>query len=403
MDHQAPVSPVCPTDRIEDVLTQLDELDITSLLSELVARPSFEQEEMVGKYLLGRFRALGLETTVTEISPGRFNVLAHYGPPGRQLILNSHMDTVPPGDEAAWSTSPLEPVARGGRLYGRGACDAKGPLAAMVAALEALVRSGISLRGRLTLMAVAYEETSALGTIAEAERLAGDTAAIIGEPTELELHLAHKGVLRMRITALGRAAHASTPQEGVNAISGIARAIQALDDLGDEIARRRHPLVGHSSLAVTTIRGGMASNVIPDRCQIVIDRRLIPGEELGDAQQEIEGTLRGLEDADPSLNMESEVHRSFPPSQTAADAPFVAALRQAGREALGREPEIGGFLACCDMWPFREREIPALVFGPGELAQAHTTDEWVELAQVEAAARFYTLAALRWLGAERRS
>ena len=385
----------------EDVLAQLNQLDITALLSDLVARPSFEREEAVGEYLMGRFRSLGLETSTTEISPGRFNVLVHYGPSGRQLILNSHMDTVPPGDETAWSTPPVEPVVRGGRLYGRGACDAKGPLAAMVAAFEALVRSGTPLRGRVTLMAVAYEETGALGTITEAQRLSGgQMVAIIGEPTGLELHLAHKGVLRLGIVTLGRAAHASVPQEGVNAISGMARVVGALDALGADIGRRHHPLVGDPSLVVTTIEGGVAANVVPERCQIVVDRRLIPGEDLEEAHREIETVLRNLQSTDLILRMESEVRGAFPSSQTAADDPFVVALRDAGQKALGRELGIGGFVACCDMWPFRERGIPAVIFGPGELAQAHTTDEWVELAQVEAAARFYALAALHWLGAK---
>lgn len=386
----------------EDVLAQLSQLDITRLLSDLVARPSFEREEAVGEYLRERFRALGLDTTATEIGPGRFNLLAHYGPPGRQLILNSHMDTVPPGNAAGWSTPPLEPVVREGRLYGRGACDAKGSLAGMAAAFEALVRSGTPLQGRLTFMAVAYEETGALGTITEAERLSDvQMAAIIGEPTGLELHLAHKGVLRLAITVLGRAAHASVPEKGVNAISGMARLIEVLDASGADIARRLHPLVGHPSLVVTTIQGGMAPNVIPDQCQIIIDRRLIPGEDLEGARQEIETVLRKLQRENPTLRVESEVRRAFPSSQMAVHDPFVVALREASREALGREPRIGGFRACCDMWPFQERCIPAVIFGPGGLIQAHTVDEWVELAQVEAAARFYALAALRWLETKR--
>lgn len=386
----------------EDVLAQLDELDPTSLLADLVERPSFEREEMVGRHLEARFRSLGLEVGTTEINPGRFNVLAHYGPPGRELILNSHMDTVPTGDVVAWRTPPLTPIVRGGRLYGRGACDAKGSLAAMATALEALVRSGARLRGRLTFMAVACEETGALGSITEAQRLSGEgLGVIIGEPTDLELHLAHKGVLRLEITTRGKAAHASIPHEGVNAISGAARILESLDALGFHLSRRHHPLVGHSSLVVTTIQGGTAPNVVPDHCQIVIDRRLIPGEDLDGAQQEIEAMLQGLELSDPAPRVESNMRTAVPPSQTAQDDPFVLAIHGAGLRALGRELKIGGFRACCDMWPFRERGIPAVIFGPGELAQAHTVGEWVDLAQVEAAARFYALAALNWLGVDR--
>ena len=386
----------------EDVFATLNELDITALLSDLVARPSFEREEAVGEYLRGRLRPLGVEISTTEISPGRFNLLAHYGPSGRQLVLNSHMDTVPPGDRAGWSTPPLEPVVQGARLYGRGACDAKGPLAAMAAAFEALVRSGIALGGIVTLMAVSYEETGALGSAVEAERLSGEPAGvIIGEPTALELHLGHKGVLRLGISSLGKAAHASVPEEGVNAISRMADLVAALDALGADIARRHHPLMGHPSLAVTTIQGGVAANVVPDRCQIVVDRRLLSGEELEEARQEIETVLRSLRSADPTLEIEIEVQGAFASSQIRADDPFVAALREAGQEALGRELGIGCFGACCDMWAFRKRGIPTVIFGPGQLAQAHKADEWVELAQVEAAARFYALAALRWLGVTR--
>ena len=383
----------------EDVFAKLNQLDITALLSDLVALPSFEREEAVGEYLQSRLRPLGVEISTTEISPGRYNLLAHYGPSGRQLVLNSHMDTVPPGDVARWSTPPLEPVVQGGRLYGRGACDAKGPLAAMAAAFEALARSGIALGGRLTLMAVSYEETGALGSAVEAERLSDKSAGvIIGEPTALELHLAHKGVLRLAISSLGKAAHASMPEEGVNAISRMAGVVAALDALGADISRRRHPLVGHPSLAVTTIQGGIAANVVPDRCQIVIDRRLLPGEELEEARQEIETVLHSLRNADPTLEIEIEAQGAFAPSQIRVDDPFVVALREAGQEALGRDLGIGGFAACCDMWAFRRRGIPTVIFGPGKLAQAHKADEWVELAQVKAAARFYASAALRCLG-----
>ena len=385
----------------EHVLAQLNQSNIVSLLSDLVARPSFEQEAAVGEYLQTRFRTLGLNTSITEISPGRFNVLAHYGPPGRQLILNSHMDTVPPANEAAWSTPPLKPVIKGERLYGRGACDAKGALAAMVAAFEAVVQADAPLRGQLTLMAVAYEETGALGTMAEAGQLSSEPlGVIIGEPTGLELHVAHKGVLRLTITTLGKAAHASVPHEGLNAVSAMARVVRALDALGAEIAQRSHPLVGNSSLVVTTIQGGLAANVIPDRCQIVIDRRLVPCEDLAETREEIEAVLQNLCRTDDVLGIDVELQGEYPPSQTAADDPYIMMLSQAGEEALGRPLDIGGFIACCDMWPFRQKGIPAAIFGPGHLAQAHTTEEWVDIAQVEEAARFYALAALRCLGTD---
>jgi acetylornithine deacetylase/succinyl-diaminopimelate desuccinylase family protein len=386
----------------EKVLSQLDQLDVVPLLSMLVSHPSFRSEEATGTQLRDYMRSLGLETGITEIEPGRFNVLAHLGPPGRRLILNTHMDTVPPGDEASWQRPPFSALTQGGRLYGRGACDAKGSLAAMTLAVEALVRSGIRLQGRVTLMAVAYEETGALGSIRESQKLSRDCiGVIIGEPTGLELHLAHKGVLRMDIDALGRSAHASTPAEGLNAISLAASTVKSLDTLGANIAPRHHPLVGYSTLSVTAIEGGIAPNVVPDHCKMIIDRRLIPGESLEEAQLEIESLLHSLQATTPGAKIESEVRTAVPSAQTAADDPFVVAIQGAGQLALGLTPQIGGFAACCDMWAFREKGIPTVIFGPGNLSQAHIVDEWVDLAEVSAAARFYALAALGWLGSER--
>ena len=207
-------------------------------------------------------------------------------------------------------------------------------------------------------------------------------------------------MLRLDIAALGKAAHASVPAEGLNAISLAARAVGSLDSLAADIARRHHPLVGHSSLAVTAIDGGIAPNVVPDRCEVIVDRRLVPGEHLEEAQFEIESLLHRLQAAAPGAQIESDVRTAVPSSQTAADDPFVLAVRKAGQSALGHAPQIGGFAACCDMWTFREKGIPTVIFGPGDLAQAHIVDEWVDLAQVGAAARFYALAALSWLGSE---
>jgi acetylornithine deacetylase len=293
------------------------------------------------------------------------NVIAVRGDGPRALLLNSHTDTVPASDD--WNLDPYEAELRDGKVYGLGANDAKGPLAALVIAFET---AEIPSDARLVLAATCEEETGGegLGTIRTA--LPAFDAAIVGEPTSLQVCSCQRGLLRLRLTAHGKRAHASRPWQGENAIEKAARDIETLRKLplADE-----HPLLGPPTLQVTMIQGGIRTNVVPPLCRLEVDARTIPA--LDNA------TLhRRVRDA-----VESEVElvsERFVPVETPTGEPIVqAALAAAGVTA----PVAFGGVS--DL--YHVRDVPGLVMGPGRSEQSHAADEWIEVSQLERGVQVY--------------
>ena len=373
-----------------------DPLDI---LDELVRIPSHEDDTKAAHRLaerLERLRPHGVRVSLHEVreqegSPVQVNVRAEWGEGGRSLLLNSHLDTVPPGP--GWPTDPFTPTRQGEWIQGLGTADAKGCLAAMVSAFERLTRTLPRSRGRLVLTAVALEESAGRGTRAEVEAGVRADAAIVGEPTELELCVAHKGVLRMEVATNGTAAHASEPWAGASAISAMHPVLASLDRLAEAVASRREEPVGRSSLAVTTIAGGTARNVIPARCVISLDRRLLPREDASAARAEIEEAVRSASrtaEISPILLAEA--------ASTPADAELVRAALAELSSLRGVRAAPTGFGACCDMHLIRnEGGMPCVILGPGSLSQAHHAGERVRAEEVRLAADLYERIAARWL------
>ena len=358
--------------------------DPLSILADLIGIPSVEREAEVASYLASRFDDLSIPYAITEIGgEGRCNITAVWGEGRPAVILNSHMDTVPAGDAVLWTGDPFVPRTLEGRLYGRGACDAKGPLAAMVAAVERIVRSGRNPGGRIVLMAVGAEETAGRGTEIEVEKGVEADAAVVGEPTDLRVCVCHKGVLRLRLRTRGRAVHASEPWNGANAVTAMAPVVTAMDELAGRISARRHPLLGRASLAVTTIRGGTARNVVPPSCKAGLDRRLLPEEDVELAEAEIRSVAEPLgAEVDRELVAEA--------AETPAAESVVRRALEARRAVLGDAGAPEGFTACCDMrFLTNQARVPAIILGPGSIAQAHNADEYVSIGQLEAAARVY--------------
>jgi succinyl-diaminopimelate desuccinylase len=387
-----------------------DDNEVVSLLQELVRIPSYESEVEVVRYLSERFASKGIPYKTRRVgSRGRENFIAIWQEgslreQAHSLILNSHMDTVSPGNPIEWSHSPFSGELVGvcgqskGRVYGRGAADAKGPLAAMIVAFESIVRSGIARRGRLILTAVAYEEESGLGTKTEVLSGTKADAAIVGEPTGLEVHIAHKGVARFNVTTRGKSAHASEPWEGLNAVSKMGKVILALDELAQRVSRKEDSLLGRATLAVTLIEGGTGRNVIPAECTITLDRRLLPSQTPREAQEEIETVLMRLERDDPTLRAELEFVSSAEGAVTPSDSPIVQEALSARTEVLEESSEVGGFTACSDMWHLKNQGgIPTIILGPGDLTMAHKRDEFIEVEELQKAVRIYRNIALRWL------
>jgi len=378
---------------------------VRRLLFDLIAIPSYgAQEAAAVRYLGRRLTAHGIPCRITERDGHALNVVAEIGDGPRSIILNSHLDTVPPGDPAAWHTDPLIPVEKDGAIYGRGAVDAKGCLASMVVAFEALAERRAGLRGKVILMAVGGEERGGLGTKTEVANGLRADAAIIGESTRLVPLVAHKGVLRLEVEVTGRAAHASDPEAGINAITAMGRILLALDELAGAIRRRSESYTGKASLVVSTISGGVAPNVIPPSCVISIDRRVLPTETEGDAHREIVAAVHRAAGETSGARAAVRKVRFVPPAFTDPKQPIVAAAEQAASAVLGRSIRATGFSATCDMtYLVNTAGIPTIILGPGAIDVAHQANEHISLEQMVLAVRVYLQTIDAWLkdGADR--
>jgi acetylornithine deacetylase/succinyl-diaminopimelate desuccinylase family protein len=349
----------------------------------------------------GYLRELGLEVETPEVFPGRPNVVGLLGGSGGPtLAFNTHMDTVPAG--SGWTRDPFGGEIEEGELYGRGSVDAKGPLAAFLAAIEALVRSGTRLKGSLLMTAVVDEETCSTGARQLAPGIRADFA-IVGEPTGLQVGIAHRGSVRPVIAVTGRMAHSSRPSEGINAVYQAVPVIQALEACGESLASRpAHALCGTPSAAVTLLNAGVKENVIPERCEIVLDRRLVPGETEAAALAEVSAILEWVRGGHPGLRV--EVERTIPttgsPSELEESHPLVGVALQAAGWALEKPSTVNGMSGACDMTHFRSAGIPCVVLGPGDGSQAHQPDEHIDLVQLHQGAQAYARAAMAICGVE---
>jgi acetylornithine deacetylase/succinyl-diaminopimelate desuccinylase family protein len=371
------------------------------ILNDLIRIRSCDSDETaIVEYLEKRLAGQGVSCTVLEKDGKPLTLVAEVGSGERSLMFNAHTDTVALGDLSNWDTDPLDPVERDGRIYGRGACDDKGSLAAMLVAFESLLRDGSwQNQGRLILAAVGGEERGGTGTQLLVEKGFTADAAVIGECTDLQPVIAHKGALRLEVITQGVLAHASEPEQGVNAIDAMAPLIMRLKELSRQIEKRVDPLCSHATLSVTTIRGGVALNVIPDECVISIDRRLIPCETEQAAWHEIEEALTD-EAARHGIKFRLRRVRCLPPAKVEADEEIVRVCTAALGDQVDSRACPTGFKASCDMtFLVNGAHIPTVVIGPGPLDMAHKANEWVDVNQLEAAACLYEDIARRWFRA----
>lgn len=301
---------------------------------------------------------------------------------GRSLLLNGHVDTV----GVVGMSEPFRPRVEGGRLYGRGAYDMKGGVAAcMVAAAEA---ARLGLRGDVIVTAVMDEEYAGLGTLAVAERYGAD-GAIVAEPTELQLVVAHKGFVWLEVETQGVAAHGSRPHLGVDAIAKMGGVLVGLERLAAELAQRSpHLLLGPPSVHASIIQGGGEWSTYPDRCTLSIERRTLPGETGDAAEAEVRAVVDQLATADPAFKaiVRRDLVRS--PLETPADAAILTAVQQAAVVALGRPVKPTGVSFWTDAASLHAAGIPTVLFGPLG-AGAHAAEEWVDLASVQTCAEVY--------------
>ncbi|MBU63190.1 MAG: peptidase [Opitutae bacterium] len=361
---------------------------VAKLLRDLVALPSINPaflpnepeltgEERVASYLIDHARKQGLEISRQNVLPERKNLFVRLKPSRkvkRRIILAPHLDVVPAEDKQ------FTPNVKNGRLHGRGACDTKGSVAAFFHALLELTKDkNRPAETEILFVGLVDEEYGQTGSRIFGERGPKADLAIAGEPTQLQVVTAHKGNLWLRFETRGKAAHGATPHLGKSAIHEMARITETLlTEYADQLKKRKHSLLGHPSINIGTIQGGSQTNVVPERCSIEIDRRTLPGETEKSVYEEINRILAKRKQK--VVNARESRGVPCPPLETDPELPVVRQFLKAAKRRKSK-----GVDYFTDASPIAMGGTPAIVFGPGDIAQAHSSDEWIDLKQLEQA------------------
>jgi succinyl-diaminopimelate desuccinylase len=376
---------------VATVAPEPDVARLTGLLERLVAIDTQNppgREVEAAALLAAELDAIGFATDVRSLADGRANVVGRIdNGAGPCFAFNSHMDTVPVG--GGWTGDPFRLTERDGKLFGRGACDAKGPIVAMAEAGRLLALQRDLWRGTVIMMFVADEEINGGGSRALAKEKPKPDLIVIGEPTNNAVFSAHKGCLRPLIRAKGKAAHSGRPELGVNAILAAGRLTSLFGARDRELRALNHPLVGHASLTVTRIAGGIADNVVPQDCELVLDRRLLPGESLDDALDDLQALLNRAKRDHGVVAEIAAIRTRAGSTETSVDEPLVREAVAISRAHGVTFPQPGGLTGGCDLVHFHDAGAVGIVLGPGSLDVAHQPDEYVPKDDLARAALIY--------------
>ena len=394
-------------DIAESAAAAVDPEEVVAFARALIAAPSEnpggtedEAAEVATRILTG----IGATPETIRGDEDRPSVVASIGSGKRPILVwNGHLDVVPVGDLSNWQHGPWEGAVEDGRLIGRGAADMKGPVASALAAAAAIGRAGLDLAGTLTFHLAADEEHMGLyGTKVLLDRgLLVQDACIVGEPSDLRVGLAERGGAWITATARGTAAHGSTPNLGVNAIMSMARLLLRLSEV---LPDREHPLVGRPSVNAAVITGGSAPNVVPDRCELVIDRRIIPGEtDPDEVLAPFDRLAADLTREHPEVDLSFAIDGWTEAAEASPDTVIAGVARAAIALERGVAPVDVGFTGITDArFYINDARIPSIILGPGSLGVAHTANEWVLVDDLVAAARIYARIFVGFLGARER-
>ncbi|MEM4649421.1 MAG: M20 family metallopeptidase, partial [Candidatus Bathyarchaeia archaeon] len=275
------------------IISFINKEDILTFAKKLIEIPSVNppgKEYPVAKFIYKILSKAGFEVKMQEVLPGRPNILASLkGKDGKTFVINGHMDVVPAGE--GWRSDPFKGIIINDKIIGRGAADMKGGLASILTALIAIKKANIKINGEIIVHAVIDEEVESCGTKSIIKEGIKADYAVIGEPTNLSICIAQKGRLVIKMTANGKAAHASIPDNGVNAILDTIKVLNKMISYGNKLSRRQHPLLGSPTQTITMINGGVKSNIIPEKCEVIIDRRLIPGETIENIKTKLKDAI----------------------------------------------------------------------------------------------------------------
>jgi acetylornithine deacetylase/succinyl-diaminopimelate desuccinylase family protein len=381
--------------------TLIDPRQLIRTTEDLIRIPSFPgidgQETKVAEYIQQKMIDAGIDCRLEEVIDGRKNVIAclHGTGGGKSLLLCGHTDTVPPYD----MPDALNPRLEDGKLFGRGASDMKGPLASMIEALIAVKRSGITLKGELYFVGVIDEELRSYGAVDLIKKGFSADAAIIGEPTNLKLSIAHKGLEWFDFVFKGKTVHGGNQAEGINAISKAAHFINAVEtELVPRLARRMDPLLGSSTVNIGVIRGGTQLSTVAGECTVSLDRRFLPSEKYEEVCGELQELLNQLSAQDPDFSCEMKVQDvsvmqegfvHLPLAQTVDDG-FIKLLQEKINLAFEQDTEITSFPAWTDAGLLSGYgKIPTVIFGPGTTKCCHSPAEFITTSELAKASLVY--------------
>lgn len=384
------------------IRTQLEQQDVIGLLRGMIRHNTTNppgNERPLAEMLAELMEKHGLESEVDVFAENRANVLGRLRGSGERkaLLLNGHLDVVPVG-EIAWPHEPFAGEVVDGMVYGRGSSDMKSGLAAMLAAAFAVKASGRQLKGDLLIAGSAGEETDSIGArlFLEQGRLKDVGAIVVGEPSSCGVNVAEKGALWVQVVTRGKTAHGAFPELGVNAITAMNDFLVALRAY--QFTYTPNKLVGRPSMNISTIQGGVKTNVVPDKCVLTIDIRTVPGMDHGRIVEDLREICRTLKTANASFEAEVEAINDRPAIETAVDHPFVKLACDIIRDEFGRQEVPKGVNFYTDAAIFLPPTgLPAILYGPGDAAMAHQPDEHVSIERVREAAHFYASMIERYL------
>jgi len=390
----------------QKVLQRIDSMqdEAIGFLADLVKAESINppgDTRPVMAVIENKLKEFGQSYEIVKAREDMPNILVSFNEGARpQLLYNGHIDTVPIGEESAWEVDPLGAVIQDGVMIGRGVADMKGGVGAMLMAAKALSLEQVPLKGSLVLNFVSDEETggdNGVGYLMKHDYLSPDMV-VVGEITNRNsIAISEKGVAVFSLTTRGRTAHASTPWAGINAIEKMVKILHTLQvQLIDRFDERPSGVLPPASMNVGTIQGGISFNVVADSCNVLLDRRTLPGETAKSARDEILEVISTLQQEDPDINASLDLLGSGDPFETLPDTEICRIARRTMVE-LDLNPDCVGYEQVSDGRYFAEKGIPTILIGPGIAQQAHTPNEQLELDQYLEAINIYAVLAINTL------
>jgi succinyl-diaminopimelate desuccinylase len=387
---------------------KIDKDETITILKKLVSinsvNPDIESgnnEIEVSNFVAEYLKKIGLEVHTQNVKDGRFNIVGILKGSGKRkaLMFNGHVDTV---GIRNMTIDPLKPKIDSNKLYGRGACDMKAGIAAMMATLKTAADSRLTLEGDLMISTVPGEEFDNVGarklveTFSFSRPLVG---IIVGEPTELQLAIKHKGFINIEIETKGKAAHGSVPEKGIDAIEKMAKLVVKLDEMKEKASEKSNELLGQPKIHTSTIQGGREWSVIPDKCILKIEVRTTPEYKTQDAMRDLDGIIAEISKKDLDFKATTSIFLDGEPLDTSPNEPIVKSLEEVYMKVRGTKLPVVGVPYGTEAPIFAEGfKAPACVMGPGDIKQAHTADEYVDTNEVIDAAVIYANVAQKLLG-----